>query len=145
MWAASTAFSARLAAEDASQLNGGGFLLSQAYRGVVRALEQEGVDLNSEIPAAAQWFIHCGHNIYNRGQTMRHDEPPGSGQGLWFKDGYGKPMGGLWRGEGGLNKGRWLFWKERFTWVRDNVELGEEARRAAKDATEAMIKAEKEG
>ncbi|KAI9881314.1 MAG: hypothetical protein M1830_005601 [Pleopsidium flavum] len=145
MWAAITAFSARLAAEDAAQLNGGGFLLSQGYRGIVRALEQEGVDLNSEIPAAAQWFIHSGPKLYNHGRTIRHDEPSGNGNGLWFKDGYGKPLSGLWKGEGGLNKGRWLFWKERFTWVRENMELGEEARRAAKDAVEAMTKVEKEG
>ena len=120
---------------DVPQLNCDGVFLWNGYRGIVRALESETANLNDEIPAAAQWFIYAGPRIYSDGGAVKHDEP---GSGLWFKDGNGNPLGGLWDGEGGLNKERWTFWRERFAWVRDNVELGEEAKNAAREAVEAM-------
>jgi hypothetical protein len=90
---------------------------------------------NAHVPAAATWVFALGKQLYEREQDLTPKSPsqgnPGAG-------------GSLWEGRAEFSKERWALWKKRFGEVAEMEGLSEEVRGIAKEAVDAMDKAEKE-
>ncbi|KAF1985130.1 hypothetical protein K402DRAFT_455414 [Aulographum hederae CBS 113979] len=139
-WPAATQFSARLASSPVSPVNCNGVVLDGAFDSIVQALEKEEPNLEVVVPAAAQWFIHASKAIH--GRILEVPEGTNSEQimALWFKDGYGEPVeDGLWKGGGGLSKGRWEFWNERVAALKDSEDVKEDVKQQLEQALESML------
>ncbi|KAF1978094.1 hypothetical protein BU23DRAFT_550203 [Bimuria novae-zelandiae CBS 107.79] len=89
------------------------------------------------VPAAAVWVFALGSKLYEREEDLtpknRNEGNPAKG-------------GDLWTGGPVFSKERWAFWKKRFGDVAgeegDASLVSEETRKIARDAVEAMEKAE---
>ncbi|KAF2712011.1 hypothetical protein K504DRAFT_372745 [Pleomassaria siparia CBS 279.74] len=88
---------------------------------------------NSLVPAAATWVISLGKELYDLEKDMAPASPN-----------HGNPAvgGELWKGKPEFSKGRWALWKKRFGEISKMEELNEETKEIAKEAVEAMEKAE---
>jgi len=142
-WSAVTAFTARLAACPNQAINSRGYFLGKSYDDIVLALEYDNMNINTSIPATANWFLYAGENIFQ--QVVDGADVPGGGlkgKDIWsglFK------TGGLSEGEGGLSLGRWRVWRARFKEVVEDENVWEETRTAAQHAVETMVRIENRG
>lgn len=94
--------------------------------------ETEPHKFDARVPAAAAWVVYAGKDLYRREVDLT---PTGNGG----SPGRGGP---LWSGKAELSKARWAFWKERFGAVKDAEGVQEATKLAAKEAVEAMERAE---
>jgi hypothetical protein len=84
--------------------------------------------LEMDVAAAAQWFLHAGSEIWRT------------------KADYGAVYGQdseLWKGKPGFSKERWNIWKERLATLEKDERLSDDTREAARKAVVAMGKTER--
>jgi uncharacterized protein DUF3632 len=99
------------------------------------ALEEVNVSkavANCNVSVASEWIIRCGTRLYAKGHNA------------WPLIGCRKRITGggpLYKGEVGLCRERWEFWKLRFSEVKDEVD--EDAAKMAEQAISAMAEVEK--
>lgn len=88
---------------------------------------------DTHVPAAAVWALVLGKKLYEREEDLTPANPN-----------QGNPArgGDLWTGGPVFSKERWAFWKKRFGDVTGQEGISEEAKNFAKQAVEAMEKAE---
>jgi hypothetical protein len=110
------------------------------------ALEEEFTDDDPELPtvvqmvdahapAAAMWVFGLGRKLYER----EEDLTPKS-----RKEGNPARGGAYWKGGAEFSKGRWALWKKRFGELAGVEGVKDGTKQLARDAVEAMEKAEKE-
>lgn len=78
--------------------------------------------LDGWVPAAAQWIIYCGKEIYDKEESWG---------GEWR-------IKTKWIGKEGWSKERWAFWKQRFQWVGTVTALNRSTRKLAKEMVGRM-------
>lgn len=95
--------------------------------------EEEEVDPNAEItvldalvPAAAQWILHCPHEL--------HDKAVAGGEMDSEYDHNGTNFGT----KKGWSLDRWAYWRKRFEEISNMEQLEESTKRIAKEAMEKM-------
>jgi hypothetical protein len=88
---------------------------------------------DAHVPAAAVWALALGKKLQQREEDLTPTNPN-----------QGDPArgGDLWSGGPVFSKERWAFWKKRFGEVVGQEGIGEETKSIAKQAVEAMQKAE---
>ncbi|KAJ4355925.1 uncharacterized protein N0V89_003950 [Didymosphaeria variabile] len=88
---------------------------------------------DANVPAAAAWVLGLGKKVYEREEDLTPKDPN-----------QGNPArgGDLWTGGPVFSKERWAFWKKRFGDVVKHEGVSDEAKGIAKQAVEAMEKAE---
>jgi hypothetical protein len=84
--------------------------------------------LQTNVPAAAQWFIYAGKLILKNAKKLDKQ---------WFSGVQ------AWRGKEGFSEERWEFWEARLDRIGDMENLSEETKEWARRAGVAMGKAEK--
>ncbi|KAF2257154.1 hypothetical protein BU26DRAFT_37137 [Trematosphaeria pertusa] len=87
------------------------------------------------VPAAAVWVFALGTKLYEKEQDLT---PTNRNQGNPARGGE------LWTGRAEFSKERWGLWKRRFQEISGMEELKKETRDVAREAVEAMEKAEGE-
>jgi hypothetical protein len=90
--------------------------------------------LDGYVPPAAQWIFHAGRLVF--GSDDEYAASPTTGDPA--------AGGALWTGKHGFCRERWDFWKQRFAWVGEQVELDVSTRDVARAAVEAMAKIDQE-
>jgi hypothetical protein len=85
------------------------------------------------IPAAAVWIFGAQGVLYHKEEDLtpkdkKHGNPGRGGE--------------LWKGKAEFSQARWNFWKDRFAEIGKMDGLGEDTKTLAKDAVEAMERAE---
>lgn len=83
-------------------------------------------DINVSVVTALQWIRHAGHLIYHSQERLGL-----MGQG-----------GRRWNGQRGFSRERWDFWKSRFRFFQEQVDVSRETRIAATVAVKTMEKIE---
>ncbi|KAI4293826.1 hypothetical protein K525DRAFT_363968 [Schizophyllum commune Loenen D] len=102
-----------------------------SYKRVPRALKVE---------AAAQWAVHAGRAMYECKEIMG---PKGNAD--WPANAGAPGRGGdKWDGVDGYDAARWRLWREEFGRIAGEEGEGENVRRAAEEAAEAMRRVEEE-
>ena len=106
--------------------------LGRAFEALVPALETapENIEqLSADVPAAAVWLIYAG-NVFYEAAISAQDMGPLRQKG-----------GMLWQaigGEGGYSRTRWAFWKSRFKFIAQELDVDEMAKRMSAEAVEKM-------
>lgn len=85
------------------------------------------------VPAAAAWIFGMGRALYAKEVDLTPSDR---------KQGNPAKGGELWKGTAGFSKERWALWKERLATVSKMDEVSGKTRYIAKDAIEAMERAE---
>ncbi|KAJ4297944.1 hypothetical protein N0V90_005843 [Kalmusia sp. IMI 367209] len=88
---------------------------------------------DAHVPGAAVWVLGLGKKLHEREQdlTPKNENQGNPGRG-----------GDLWTGSAAFSKERWAFWKKRFGEVAEFEGVSEETKSIAKEAVEAMNRAE---
>ncbi|KAL1605316.1 hypothetical protein SLS60_004864 [Paraconiothyrium brasiliense] len=88
---------------------------------------------DANVPAAAVWVLGLGKKVYEKEEDLTPKDPN-----------QGNPArgGDLWTGGPVFSKERWAFWKKRFGEVGKHEGVNDETKDIAKQAVEAMEKAE---
>ncbi len=88
---------------------------------------------NVYVPAATSWIFGMGRALYAKEKDLT---PTDQSQGNPAKGGF------LWKGRAEFSKERWAFWKERLAFVSKLEDVSEKTKNIARDAIEAMERAE---
>jgi hypothetical protein len=86
-------------------------------------------DLKAEVPAAVQWLLIAGSDLYEL------IDSPQIGNSIPPSDLYPEESSGL-------SQRRWALWKTRLLWVREQAELDVETKELANRAYTRMIEIE---
>ena len=129
-WTRHNAFLARLVMNP--DLSHRSVYLGRAFEAFVPALEtasENNHQSSADVPAAAVWLIYAGNVLYEANISAQDMGPLGQKGGM------------LWQaigGEGGYSKTRWAFWKSRFKFIVEELDVDEMTKRMSVETVEKM-------